>query len=239
MNESGGQIDLLVLGGGMAGLSAAAYACEQGASVVLVEKAADARRLGAVRAVHPHGADAGRHARGQPRRRPEARGSAGRGLRGGTRLGALTRRPRRRSDLGPRLQPRLAAPTWRTICWRASAWSASTASCCTDATAERLLVEDGAVTGAVIRTAERRAHRPRALDAAGHRRLRRRSRAARAAHPPARARPPAAREHPQHRRRPAAGSAHRGRLRTAGRRLLRASDPVARRRTRTRSSSSS
>ena len=39
MSESGGRIDLLVLGGGMAGLSAAAYACKHGASVVLVEKA--------------------------------------------------------------------------------------------------------------------------------------------------------------------------------------------------------
>ena len=39
MSESGGPIDLLVLGGGMAGLSAAAYASVHGASVVLVEKA--------------------------------------------------------------------------------------------------------------------------------------------------------------------------------------------------------
>src|SRR5215217_1013987 len=38
MSEPGGPIDLLVLGGGMAGLSAAAHACAHGASVVLVEK---------------------------------------------------------------------------------------------------------------------------------------------------------------------------------------------------------
>jgi succinate dehydrogenase/fumarate reductase flavoprotein subunit len=37
-SEPGGQIDLLVLGGGMAGISAAAYAARHGASVVLVEK---------------------------------------------------------------------------------------------------------------------------------------------------------------------------------------------------------
>jgi succinate dehydrogenase/fumarate reductase flavoprotein subunit len=37
-SESGGQIDLLVLGGGMAGISAAASAARHGASVVLVEK---------------------------------------------------------------------------------------------------------------------------------------------------------------------------------------------------------
>jgi succinate dehydrogenase/fumarate reductase flavoprotein subunit len=37
-SESGGQIDLLVLGGGMAGISAAAHAARHGASVVLVEK---------------------------------------------------------------------------------------------------------------------------------------------------------------------------------------------------------
>lgn len=39
MSESGGVIDLLVLGAGMAGLSAAAYAARDGASVVVVEKA--------------------------------------------------------------------------------------------------------------------------------------------------------------------------------------------------------
>ena len=39
MSESGGPIDLLVLGGGMAGLSAAALRGAHGASVVLVEKA--------------------------------------------------------------------------------------------------------------------------------------------------------------------------------------------------------
>jgi glycine/D-amino acid oxidase-like deaminating enzyme len=39
MSESGDRIDLLVLGGGMAGLSAAAYASAHGASVVVVEKA--------------------------------------------------------------------------------------------------------------------------------------------------------------------------------------------------------
>jgi succinate dehydrogenase/fumarate reductase flavoprotein subunit len=38
MTEPGGEIDLLVLGGGMAGLSAAARAASDGASIVLVEK---------------------------------------------------------------------------------------------------------------------------------------------------------------------------------------------------------
>ena len=38
MSESGGRVDLLVLGGGMAGMSAAANAGAHGASVVLVEK---------------------------------------------------------------------------------------------------------------------------------------------------------------------------------------------------------
>jgi succinate dehydrogenase/fumarate reductase flavoprotein subunit len=38
MTDTGGQIDLLVLGGGMAGMSSAAYAARQGASAALVEK---------------------------------------------------------------------------------------------------------------------------------------------------------------------------------------------------------
>ena len=40
MSETNGQVDLLVLGGGMAGLSAAARAAKDGASVALVEKGA-------------------------------------------------------------------------------------------------------------------------------------------------------------------------------------------------------
>ena len=38
MAETNGQVDLLVIGGGMAGLSAAARAASDGANVVLVEK---------------------------------------------------------------------------------------------------------------------------------------------------------------------------------------------------------
>ena len=39
MSDSDSIVDLLVFGGGMAGMSAAARACSEGASVVLVEKA--------------------------------------------------------------------------------------------------------------------------------------------------------------------------------------------------------
>ena len=38
MSESDSIVDLLVFGGGMAGMSAAARACSDGASVILVEK---------------------------------------------------------------------------------------------------------------------------------------------------------------------------------------------------------
>ena len=47
-----GDVDLLVLGGGMAGLSAAAWSVGQGRSVVLVEK-------GPIPGLHAAGADAG------------------------------------------------------------------------------------------------------------------------------------------------------------------------------------
>ena len=238
MSESGGRIDLLVLGGGMAGLSAAAYACAHGASVVLVEKAPAVGGSAAYAGYIHTAPDARRHARGQPRRRPEARGPAG----------------------------RRASPPGSTGCARSASHVAEPVSvlgysrgCQTDMAnyllaCERLVREHGEVlTNATARASaargrrrhrrghpdgRRRAHDPRALDAAGHRRLRRRPRAARAAHPPARARPPAAGERLQHRRRPAAGAARRRRLRPARRRLLRPPDPVAAWPTRTPTSSS-
>ena len=56
MSDSDSVVDLLVFGGGMAGMSAAARACSDGASVILVEKGAGDRRLGDVRRVSsgPH-----------------------------------------------------------------------------------------------------------------------------------------------------------------------------------------
>ena len=101
------EIDLLVLGGGMAGMSAAARAAADGASVVLVEKGDaiggsaayagfiwTAPTLDVMREVNPD-AD------------PALAARTRRGLRGRARLGALARRPRRRTGHRPRLRPRL------------------------------------------------------------------------------------------------------------------------------------
>ena len=160
MSESGGQIDLLVLGGGMAGLSAAAYASEHGRERGARGEGAGGRRLGSrTRGFIHTAADARRHARGQPRRRPEAHGPAGRGLRGGTRLGALARRPTSADPipvLGYSRGCRTDMANYLLACERLVR---EHGELLTNATAERLLIEDGAVTGAVIRTAGGRAHR--------------------------------------------------------------------------------
>jgi succinate dehydrogenase/fumarate reductase flavoprotein subunit len=80
MRESESQVDLLVIGGGMAGLSAAAYAAHNRARVVLVEKGPVVGGSAAYAPLHTHGADRRGHARGEPRRRPEALDPAGGGL---------------------------------------------------------------------------------------------------------------------------------------------------------------
>ncbi len=106
MAETNGQVDLLVIGGGMAGLSAAARAAKDGASVALVEKGSTlggsanyaefiwtAPTLEVMREVNPNADEA------LSRRLVE-------NYRAGPRLGPLARRPRRRPSHGHRVRAR-------------------------------------------------------------------------------------------------------------------------------------
>ena len=217
MSDSDSIVDLLVFGGGMAGMSAAARACSEGASVVLVEKGPGiggsamyagfvwtAPTVEVMREVNP---DADPELSAPGRRATTATRSIG-----CDRSVSMSPIPSPCSGIGRGSQTDMA--NYLLACDRLvrehgeaarRAWSA-----------QRLLVEDGAVVGAEIDERIRRAAGdPRALDAAGHRWLRGRSRAARRAHPPAGRRPAAASEHAQHRRRPSAGPVGRSRVRTS------------------------
>ena len=177
MSDSDSIVDLLVFGGGMAGMSAAARACSDGASVVLVEKAPaiggsamyagfiwTAPTVEVMREVNRDGDPA------LSARVVEDYADALDWVRS---LGVHGRRPGHRA----RLRPRSARPTWPTTCWPASGWCASDGERARPVgRAQRLLFEDGAVGRRRDRGRRGRAARdPRALDAAGDRRLRRRS----------------------------------------------------------------
>ena len=193
MGESGGRVDLLVLGGGMAGLTAAAYASTHGASVVLVEKAPAVGGSAAYAGyIHtPPTLDVMREVNpgGDPKLTARLVEGFGAGLDWVRSLGVHVAEPV--SVLG------------------------YSRGCQTDMAnyllaRERLVREHGelldergcSATGARGRSGRRRSHshrrrrshHPRALHAAGDRRLRRRPGVARAAHPPARAGAPAAGE---------------------------------------------
>ena len=126
MSDSDSTVDLLVFGGGMAGMSAAARACSEGASVILVEKGPGvggsamyagfvwtAPTVDVMREVNPD-AD------------PElAGGSSGYGE-------ALDWVRSLRVHVADRVTVlgygRGSRPTWRTICWPATGSFASTTS---------------------------------------------------------------------------------------------------------------
>ena len=203
MTQAGEVIDLLVLGAGMAGLSAAAKAASEGASVVLVEKGEaiggsaayagfiwTAPTVEVMREVNPDGDPA------LGRRIVEGYDDALAFVRS---LGVARRRPGHRA----RLRARAARPTWRTSCSPATASCASAARCWCAAT--RAGCSRRTVPSSAPRSRRPRGTRtdPRAQHAARHRRLRRRPRPARRAHRARGAGPPAAREPQQHRRRPA------------------------------------
>ena len=129
MSDADATVDLLVFGGGMAGISAAAKAASDGASVILVEKGPaiggsaiyagfiwTAPTVEVMREVNPD-AD------------PELSARRRRGIRRGSRLGPLARRLGRRAGDGAGLRPRERRRIWPTICSPASGWCESAAKC--------------------------------------------------------------------------------------------------------------
>ena len=215
MSDSDSIVDLLVFGGGMAGMSAAARACSDGASVILVEKGpaigGSAMYAGFIWTAPTRRGDA----RGQPGRGSRAVGASRRALRRGARLGPVARRSRRRAGDRARIR------AWIPDRYGQLPAGLRAAGARTRRTARGVV---GAATAVRGRSRGRRRDRerirraardPRALDAARHRWLRGRSRAARRAHPPAGRRPAAARESEQRRRRPAARPVGGRRVRTA------------------------
>jgi succinate dehydrogenase/fumarate reductase flavoprotein subunit len=152
MSETGGRIDLLVIGGGMAGLSAAAYACAHGASVVLVEKAPvvggsatyagyihTAPTLDVMREVNPGG---------DPKLAARLVEGIAAGLDWVRSLGVHVAEPV--SVLGYSRGCQTDMANYLLACERLVR---EHGELLTDATTERLLLEDDAVVGAVIRTA--------------------------------------------------------------------------------------
>ena len=168
MNESGGRIDLLVLGGGMAGLSAAAYACEQGASVVLAEKAPTVGGSAQyARFIHtPPTLDVMGEVNpgGDPKLTTRLVEGFASGLDWVRSLGTDVGEPI--SILGYSRGSRTDMAHYLLACERSVR---EHGELLTNASAERLLIEDGAVTGAVIRTAsgERTVHARSTLLATG------------------------------------------------------------------------
>ena len=225
MTSSGEVIDLLVLGAGMAGLSAAAKAASDGASVVLVEKGEaiggsavyagfiwTAPTVEVMREVNPDGDPA------LGRRIVEGYDDALAFVRS---LGVHVADPVTVLGYG-----RGCATDMANFLLACDRLVRERGEVLVRSHALRLLTEDGAVVGAEIETPAGTRTDSRAQHAARHRRLRRRSRPARRAHRARGEGHPAAREPQQHRRRPAPrpgrGRGH-GR---AQRRLLRPPDPV-------------
>ncbi len=169
MSEPGGRIDLLVLGGGMAGLTAAAHAVRDGASVLLVEKApaigGSAAYAGFIhttptvdvmRAVNPGG---------DPKLASRLVEGFADGLEWVRSLGVHMSEPVPVLGYGRGCQTDMA--NYLLACERLMR---DHGELLVSATARRLLVEDGVVTGAVIRTAggdERTIHARSTLLATG------------------------------------------------------------------------
>ena len=226
MSDSDSIVDLLVFGGGMAGMSAAARACSDGASVVLVEKGPaiggsamyagfiwTAPTVEVMREVNPDG---------DPALSAEVVEHYGDALDWVRSLGVHVADPVTVLGYGRGSQTDMA--NYLLACDRLVrergevlvGWSA-----------QRLLFEDGAVVGAEIEngSGERRVIRARStLLATGG--FGGDPGAARRAHPSAGGQPAAAGEPEQRRRRPSARPVGGRRLRTAERRLLRPPDPV-------------
>ena len=168
MSESGGRIDLLVLGGGMAGLSAAASACARGARVVLVEKApavgGSATYAGYIHT--PPTLDVMREVNpgGDPKLTARLVEGFSAGLDWVRSLGVHVAEPV--SVLGYSRGCQTDMANYLLACERLIR---EHGELLTSATAQRLLLDDGAVTGAVIRTAggERTIHARSTLLATG------------------------------------------------------------------------
>jgi succinate dehydrogenase/fumarate reductase flavoprotein subunit len=168
MSESGGRIDLLVLGGGMAGLSAAAYASAHGASVVLVEKAPAVGGSAAYAGyIHtPPTLDVMREVNpgGDPKLTARLVEGFAAGLEWVRSLGVHVAEPV--SVLGYSRGCQTDMANYLLACERLVR---EHGELLTAATAQTLLLEDSAVTGAVIRTAagERTIHARSTLLATG------------------------------------------------------------------------
>ena len=214
MSDSDSIVDLLVFGGGMAGMSAAARACSDGASVVLVEKAPaiggsamyagfiwTAPTVEVMREVNPDG---------DPALSARVVENYADGLNWVRSLGVDVADPVTVLGYGRGCATDMA--NYLLACERLVR---DTARCSPGGRRQRLLFEDGAVVGAEIEdgSGERRVIRARStLLATGG--FGGDPRPARGAHPPAGGRPAAAREYAQRRRRPAARLVGRGRVRT-------------------------
>jgi succinate dehydrogenase/fumarate reductase flavoprotein subunit len=168
MSESDSRIDLLVLGGGMAGLSAAAYACAHGASVVLVEKAPAVGGSAAyARYIHtPPTVDVMREVNpgGDPKLTTRLVEGFPAGLDWVRSFGVHVGDPV--SVLGYSRGCQTDMASYLLACERLVRENGEVL---TNATAQRLLLDDGAVTGAVLRTAggERTIHARSTLLATG------------------------------------------------------------------------